>query len=275
MIKKITCLILTISLMVLLSITAFAAYDKPNLVDDANLLSSQEYDETLKALNEVSEKYGVVIAAITVNDINGLDIVDFADKYQEEHYSKDGSNEPLDGVLLVVDMGSRQWYVTTYGEGVKAFTDYGIQELNDDIMSYFKVGDFATGFKRFAEVADDYFKAEREGTPVDYGYQQSYEKKPTSTVGWIVRALIAVFGGFGLSFAVTASMKKKMQTVVPVKDADNYIDTDKSILSKSTDRYLYHNLVVVPLPRDNGSKGGSSTHFSAGGFSHGGGGGHF
>ncbi len=275
MVKKITCIILTFSLILLFSIPALANHDMPNLVDDANLLTEQEYDEVLEKLNSVSDKYSVNIAVVTVNDTNGLDIEAFADNYQEEHYSKEGSNEPIDGALLVIDMNQRQWYVTTYGEGVRAFTDYGIQQLDNELILYLQDGDFAGAFSAFANTADSYFEAEREGEPIDYQSSSDSSPKGISTKGWIIRAVIAILAGFGLSFAVTGSMKKKMKMVVPVNDANNYIDTDKSKLNRSSDRFLYHNLVVVPLPRDNGPKGGSSTHFSAGGFSHGGGGGHF
>ncbi len=277
MLKKISCLVLTISLILLFSITSFASKDMPNLVDDANLLEPWEYDEVLGELELVSDKYGVNIAVVTTNGTDGYDIRAFADNYQEEHYSIEGSNEPIDGALLVIDMNEREWYVTTYGEGVNAFTDYGIEQLDDELLYYLQDGEFADAFIAFANTADRYFEAERNGSPIDYSNNKksTYESETNPILGWVIRGLIAIAAGFGLSFAVTGSMKKKMKTVVPVRDANNYIDTDKSKLKRQTDRFLYNNLVVVPLPRDNGPKGGSSTHFSAGGFSHGGGGGHF
>ncbi len=275
MLKKISCLILTISFVLLFSITAFASKDMPNLVDDANLLSTEEYDEVLEELVDVSDKFGINIAVVTVNGTNGLGIREFADNYQEEHYTREESNEPIDGALLIIDMNEREWYVTTCGEGERAFTDYGISQLNDELNTYFQNGDFAGAFKTFANTSDRYFEAERNGEPIDINNGPTHEPEPISVLGWIIRAIIAIAAGFGLSFAVTASMKKKMKTVVPVKDAENYIDTEKSKLRRSSDRFLYNNLVVIPLPRDNGPRGGSSTHISAGGFSHGGGGGHF
>lgn len=280
MLKKISALLCAICLIIAFPLAVLANTSAVKLIDEAQLLSSSEYEEVLGTLENVSSKYDVDIAVLTVDGLNGKDIVSFSDDYYDEHGY--GTGEDNSGVLLVVDMESSQWYITTEGEGISAFTDYGIDLCGNELASnYLSSGRFADGFKRFAEIADDYFAKERAGQPVDnYEQETEPEANERSAGDYAAGGAVSLGAGFGLSFAATSGMKRKMKSVRRQTSASAYADPHGLTLRENSDRYLYHRIVAVPLPRNDGPRngsmgGGSSVHMSSGGHMHGGGGGHF
>lgn len=276
MLKKISAFLCAICLVIAFPLAVLADTSAVKLIDDAHLLSSSEYEEVLGTLENVSNKYDVDIAVLTVDGLNGKDIVSFSDNYYNEHGY--GTGEDNSGVLLVVDMASNQWYITTEGEGISAFTNYGIDLCGNELASnYLSSGQYADGFKRFAEIADDYFAKERGGQPVDAPEPEANER---SAGDYAAGGAVSLGAGFGLSFAATSGMKRKMKSVRRQTSASAYADPHGLTLRENSDRYLYHRIVAVPLPRNDGPRngsmgGGSSVHMSSGGHMHGGGGGHF
>lgn len=268
--KKITALLAACLLCLVLPFTVLADSQASKLTDNAGLLSASEAEEVTAALEQVSNKYNVDIAVMTTYGTNGIDIMTFSDQFFLDHGLGTGTDRS--GVLLTLDMEGRQWHISTHGEGILAFTDYGIEQCGERIRSYLSSGAYADGFKEYANVADEYFEQERAGTPVD-NYGGAAERKAPGTGTYILAVVVSLLAGFGISFAITGSMKRKLKSVVRQTSANAYADQGGLKLRENTDRYMYHHVVAVPLPRNN-SSGGSSTHMT-GGSTFGGGGGSF
>ena len=275
MLKKISAILCAICLIIAFPLAVLADTSAVKLIDDANLLSSAEYEEVLATLENVSSKYDVDIAVLTVNGLNGKPIRDFADDYYDEHGY--GTGEDKSGVLWVIDMDSRESYITTAGEGISAVTDYGKDLLAGEVNPYLSSGDYSGAMKVYAATMDNYFEQERAGTPVDNYEQETEPEPPERTAGsYAAGGVVSVGAGFGLSFAATSGMKRKMKSVRRQTSATAYADPHGLNLRENTDRYLYHRIVAVPIPRNDGPRngsmgGGSSVHMSSGGTMHGGG----
>ena len=111
------------------AVSTVLAATPPRLVDDAKLLTSYEKTELLSYLNEISEKHGMDIVIVTVNSLGGKSPRAFADEY----YDHNGYRE--DGVLLLVAMNSRDYWISTSGYGITAFTDAGIDYIADAFLT--------------------------------------------------------------------------------------------------------------------------------------------
>ena len=269
--KKIAAFLAALTLCLAFPLAVLADTSAVKLIDDANLLSSSEYEEAVAILEGVSSKYDVDIAVLTVNGLQGKTIRDFSDDFYDEHGY--GTGEDKSGVLWVIDMDSRESYISTSGEGISAVTDYGKDLMAGRLNPYLSSGDYLGAIKEYANIADEYFSAERSGQPVDNYEPETQETEPAGAGTYVAGGVASVAGGFGLSFAATGSMKRKMKSVRRQTTANAYA-TDAGIqLTEHSDRYLYHRIVAVPIPRNNdGPKGGgSSVHMSSGGHMHGGG----
>ncbi len=267
--KKISAIIAVFLLCLAFPLAALAVTDTPKLVDNAGLLDSAEANEVQAALDGVSEKYDVDIVVLTTNGLDGKTIRDYSDDYFDEHGY--GTGDDKSGVLWVIDMDSRESYVSTSGEGIAAVTDYGKTLLADEVNPHLSAGDYSGAMLAYAKTMDDYFTSERAGRPVD-NYNEPAQKKAPGAGTYVLAGVISLLAAFGISFAITGSMKKKMKSVRKQVSASAYADQNGLNLRENTDRYLYHRVVAVPLPKNDSSRGGgSSVHTSSGGSTHGGG----
>ena len=237
------------------------------LVDRAGLLTESEEKKLLQKLNEISEKQQCDVAIVTVDSLEGKSAKDYADDFYD--YNGYGMGAGDDGILLPIAMNSRDWAVSTYGFGIRAFTDAGQDYIMDQVLPDLSDGDYAEAFSGFADLCSDFLAQARSGKAYDVG---NMPKKPLSLL-WIPGAL-----GIGAAIAliILQVMKSSLKTVTMKQDADQYIRPGSMVLSKKQDRFMYSHVSKTEIPRDTGSSGGgSSTHTSSSGRSHGGSSGKF
>ena len=177
--------------------------------------------------------------------------------------------EERDGLLLLISMENRKWYISTTGYGITAFTDAGIQYIGNKLQEPLSDEDYAAAFNTFAELCDDFITEARTGTPYD---SSNMPKEPMKR-GWI---LVAIIVGFILSFITVGNMKGKLKTVRFQPAANSYMKAGSMNITESRDMFLYNTVTRTAKPKANDSDSeGSSTHTSSSGSTHGGGGGSF
>lgn len=164
-------------------------------------------------------------------------------------------------------MEDRDWYVSTCGYGITAFTDAGIEYIGEQIKSDLSDGKYASAFDSYAELCDDFITQARTDKPYDNGNLPS---KPLSLI-WIP---IAIVIGFVLAKIIVGSMKSKLKTVREQAAANSYVRSNSMNITDNRDMFLYNTITRTARPK-NDSSSGSSTHTSSSGTTHGGGGGKF
>ena len=264
--KRILTLIVSIVLLAL-PIAANSAIPEerqlPLLVDDAGLLSDSEYSALLSALEDISERRECEVAVVTIQSLNGSSAESLADDIYD--YYGFGYGPGDDGMLLLLAMSERKWHITTYGYGTVALTDYGIEQIGDEIVPYLSDGEYYSAFITFANLCDEYIASARAGSPVDVP-----KAKPS--------VLIALVIGLVAAFIATSAMKGQLKTVRSQGGAADYTVPGSLNVTEKRDMFLFRNVTKSPRPHDDGGSsggGGSSTHTSSSGRSHGGGGGSF
>ena len=250
----------------LFSVNVLAAHPA-RLVDDAKLLSASEKSELTALLDEISERHKVDVVVVTVDSLGGKSPRAFADDYYDNNGYGFGAN--ADGVLLLVAMDSRDYYITTTGFGITAFTDAGIDYIEDAFLTDLSEGDYASAFETYAELCDEFITEARNGKPYDEG------NMPKSPFPWGQNLLISLAVGFLIAFIATAVMRSKLKSVRSKAGATDYVREGSFRVTRSFDFFLYRTVSRRAKPKDTGSGGGSSTHSSSSGRSHGGGGGKF
>ncbi len=149
--------ILALAVLLLLIITPFSIHaEKVYVIDNAGLLSEQEAADLEEKLERISGELQADIVVLTENDIDGQDVVAYADDFFD--YNGYGQGEHYDGVLLFLEMETRTWYISTSGSGIRAFTDDRIQDAGDEMVPYLSDGDYYGAFDRYADLAVEYFR---------------------------------------------------------------------------------------------------------------------
>ena len=128
-----------------------AERQKPLLVDDAGLLTTEESTALLEKLEEISQRQQNEVAIVTVNSLDGKTAQAYADDYYD--YNGYGYGENDDGILLLISMGERKWAISTYGYcHLTAFTDAGISYISNEFQMKLSSGKYAQGIPELSGV---------------------------------------------------------------------------------------------------------------------------
>lgn len=246
-----------------------AAGDMPRLADEADLLSAEQKRILLDELNEISERQKVDIVVVTVNSLGRSSPMEFADDFYDDHDYGFGSER--DGILLLISMEERDWYISTAGYGITAVTDAGWEYISERVTDDLSEGDYVKAFTTYAVLCDDFITQARSGTPYDVG---NLPKKPFR---FALHFAITFGIGFVIALIVTGMMMRRLKTVESRWAADDYVRPGGMRLTKRNDLFLYHRVLRRERPKENRSynSGGPGTHRSSSGRRHGGGGGKF
>ena len=258
------------------SFAASGGSGAPNLVDQADLVTAEEESNLLETLEEISGRQQLDVVIVTAYTLNGKSPADYADDFFEENGY--GFGEDRDGVLLLISMEDRDWWISTTGYGVTAFTDAGMEYLSEQFLPALQDGNYAKAFTRFAELCDDFITQAKSGVPYDI---ENMPKAPFN-LAWNIFAAIVI--GLIVAAIATSVMKGQLKTVLHQAMAENYVKNDSMKVTESRDLFLYHQVVRQRKQEEQESKsesrsrsqsGGSTTHTSSSGTTHGGTGGKF
>lgn len=271
--KLLPILLVMISFFVFAPATVYAAdggfddsYDRVS--DAAELMSEGECAELASKINEIRIRQSFDIAVVTTNGIGDTTMAEYADTYYE--LSSFGYGSEGDGVLLLINMETHDWYIASHGYGITAFTDAGIEYIGNKISPYLSEGDYAEGFLKFAELCDDFITQARSGSPYD---NSNLPREPLSLI-WIPLSLLI---GLVIASIAVSSMKSKLKTVRAATKANSYVKEDSINLTDCRDMFLYRKVTREAKAQNNKNSGdgGSTTHQSSSGSTYGGGGGKF
>lgn len=266
--RKLMLLVMSVSIMsVFLGFSVSSAAEKKSVIDDAGLIKASDEKELDKKIKNIQkDKFDVVI--LTVKSLDGKSAQDYADDYYDNNdYGLDNEKS---GVLFLVSKGDRKYHISTKGAGIKAFTDYGIGRIKEEIKPYLSDGDYFNACDEFLNITKDFVKAYKEGTPYDTDNPYNEE------IDYVILEVIALVIAFVIALISVGIMRLRMNTAKPKGTAMEYIKKGSFKLTSEKDIFMYSTVTKTAKPKDNdNSAGGSTTHVSSSGSEHGGGGGSF
>lgn len=250
-----------LAVLLVLSLTVFGVHAQADRLDDgASLLFGSEERNIRQMLDEISTRQGVDLVIVTTDSLEGKTPMEYADDYYDY-----GGYRP-DGILLLVSMEDRDWWISTKGYGITAITDAGLQYISDRFVPYLSDEEYGEAFEIFAQLCDEFITQAKTGDPYD---THNLPKEPFDVT---VSLLIALAVGLVVTLIITGKMKRELKSVRQQAKADDYIAAGSLQLTQSRDLFLYTHLDRQERPK---SSSGSSTHVSSSGSTHGGGGGKF
>ena len=262
-------LILLLAAAFLLPKAAFAesrSGKMPLIVDNAGVLSSSE----ISALTEKAQE--ILPEAERITKLFHDSIGVYNRDYPVIQSSVLIMSFMFSIVMLLVDVKGREYWISTSGFGIDAFTDAGQLYLKDQFVSYLSDGDWSGAADSFLSGCDLFLRQARSGQPYDVGNMPRNNFNLALLLG--DAGLGILLGGLPLHKA-----RKEMKNVKEQRDAEAYIYGKAPVLTRCDDRLLGRNVTRVPIPRDTGSGsgggGGSTIHVGSSGNTHGGSGGRF
>lgn len=288
--KRFFSLLLLLILILALALPVFA--QEKQIVDQAGLLTASEATALELRAQELRDSYAIDTVILTVDSLDGADAERYADDYYDNHDYGCGSD--YSGVLLLLAMDTREWAISTCGDGIYALTDYGIECIFSEIAPDLAADDYYRAFDRYLSELERYYRDFSRGTPQDdcttpYSGPGTYV--PGTGEGTVHYAasprrsilkmltIALLFGAVVGSIAILG-MRRAMHTSLPQTGAANYVTPGSFHLTHQQDIFLGTHTTRTPRQQASSgstshSGGGSSVHHSSSGRSHGGGHGRF
>ncbi len=262
--KKIITILL--SAMIVFCFTAFpilAANDQSeddytpkyrHVADYADVLSAKEEKKLNAAMEAFTKEYEFDLVVLTTMGISPYERMEIADDYYD--YNDYGYGEDKDGALLLVNVNGDESYsegnswISTCGSGINYINDEDISTIGERLTPMLLLGDYMGAFEGFAIEVESNINSYKAG----------------KALTMVMITLLVAFAG---AFIYTRILKAQLKSVADAYEANDYVVDNSLDIDKSYDHFLYSNVVRVKIEKDNG---GSSTHTSSSGRSHGGGG---
>ena len=221
------------------------------LIDDADLLTPAEEAELEAYLQEILALYQVEVSILTVNSTEGMSPDDFIN-YVYDSYDY-GYGPGRDGVLLMVDMGDRNYRILSNGLAADAISLSLIDSIGGSVAPYLSDGEYASAFWEYIDSCEYYINGHINGYPFDFF--------PT--------LLAALAIGFVIALIVTGIMKGQLKSVRQKYAAGDYIRKNSMRITLANELFLYREVSRQEKPKNNDSSRSSGS--SSGGRNVGGG----
>lgn len=216
---------------------------------------------------ELSSKGDCGVYLLTVDDIDGMNVRDFAKGYYRQYGL--GLGDSKSGIMFLIAVGSRDYVTITYGRGTTLFTDYQIGKLEDAVLDQISDDQWLDGANAYLDSCEEAigFYAEN-GEPLD-------SHNAPKNMGLMV--LVSLVGGLVLAGIIAGGMTygpyRAMRSARESTEAFAYVDDERPLqIEGGYDRFRTTTVVAVPLPKNDGGSrgGGSSIDFDGFGGSRGG-----
>jgi len=254
-VKKIIC---SLIIFFCIGLSSYAEIEKKLLIDEAGVLQPEVFAKIEKQLKTVSRKSGSETVIVIVSSTGEKSPQDYADDYFD--YNDYGQGSEKEGSLLLIitgdgTSGSRYAHISTHGEKtISTLTDNSIEKLLDSLIyGGLKENNYAKGIESYLKALGRKFY------------------NSLSLMEILISLGIAVIS-FAFKFLGT---QRKYKNKEAFAFAPFYDIKKNSLVSFETvdDVFLSTNTVShVIKSNSEGNSGGSSTHPSSSGRTHGGGG---
>lgn len=238
----------------------------PKVVDMAGLISQDELQDLDTRCDSVGEQYGLDVVIVTDTNSSISSAMEEADDYFD--YNGYGIGDDRSGVLLYINMSTRDYWISTRGYGITVFTDDGINYIGDQISAELSDGNYYQALSSFVDLCEDFACQAQTGRPYT---SSNLPKGPFPAIPYLI---ISVSIGCLAALIYSLKLKGELKSVAPQNSAVDYISQGSVNVRDAGSIFLYRN--VARTERVQSSSGSSSsTHRSSSGAIHGGGGGKF
>ncbi len=232
------------------------AAENPRIIDRADLLTAQEEAALEEQARVIREEWDLDVVILTVDSLDGKSPRAYADDYYDRNGF--GCGPEQSGMLFLLTMEDRDWYISTHGRATDALPYDAIGDSVEDILPSLSQGDYGEGFS-------DWLR----DLPRHLHYQAPMGMQPRRfSLG--IPVLIGLVSAAGAVLAMVLMNKTGSRQT----GAAGYLDAGTFRMFNQKDLFL-HSHVSKTRKAEPSSGSRSGTHRSSSGRSHGGRGGKF
>ena len=264
--KRFLCALAALLLMLGAAVPALAA-DQNYIYDVYGLLSQDEIASLQSRAAEISNTYDCGLYIVIVKNFSdyGSSASAAAENiYRDNNFGRYTDNS---GVLLLMSMSDRDYYVYHLGFGTYAAQRWGASRMDSAMLTEFRNNNWYKGLLAYLDTCNAMLAdAESSYDPADYNPDGTPVRHGPSLGSCILRGL---FVGCVVAFLVCSGAKVKMRSVRSASNAANYAAAGGITLYQSNDRFSHTTESRVRIESSSSRSGGGGRP-SGGGGGHGG-----
>ncbi len=241
--KKFLCLITALALVLNFSLTSFASQEYYYIIDEAGILSGEEWSDLEKRATDISNEYNCAVYAIILNDYSKYsDTVENCGLMLYEELGL-GYGEDKDALLLLLSMADRDYFIYDFGSfGQYVLTDDGRISIEDEILDDLADDQWYSGLYDYLYQCEFLLQSALYNEVYGEDNYVNVDEMPAQS-----SLAEDIFISYGLGLAVSlviafitcSSFKSQMKTVVRDNFARNYIVSDNINISARNDVYSH------------------------------------
>jgi len=237
--------------------------------DFADLFTNSEESLLYYEITDFISKSNLDMAVVTINNNPRYSAMKYADDFYD--YNNFGIGATNDGLLFLIDMDTREMWISTTGNAILMYDDARIDNILDAAYLEISNKDYYECASKFVEKSEYYYNlgipSSNKNASIDENGDYIYNSGVSDSdmifpllIFSIIVALIVVF-----------IMKGRHKTIRKATTAWAYMHNPSITYREDTFLTTFTNRTYSPRSTSS-SGGGSSTHRSSSGRSHGGGG---
>lgn len=243
---------------------------KEKVYDFADLFNNTQESELFDKLTNFRKQTNLDIVIVTIDYNNKHNSAKYSDDFYD--YNEFGIGDDRSGLLFLIDMDIRNIYVTTTGKAINIYTDQRINNILDNVFSYFGNQEYYVGTNKFVDLALNYAKINVDD---DSKYVINSDSELVKDRSGLVNVF---FVSVIITIIAIVIMANLNNNVAKANSSKSFLNKDTLDVKKINEVFLGSTVSKVRIDNGSSSSGhrssgrSSSTHRSSSGRSHGGGG---
>lgn len=237
--------------------------------DFADLFTNSEESLLYYEITDFISKSNLDMAVVTINNNPRYSAMKYADDFYD--YNNFGIGATNDGLLFLIDMDTRELWISTTGTAQLMYDDNRIDRILDATELEISNKDYYGATSKFIEKSEDYYNlgipSSNENATIDENGNYIYNSEVSDSD--MIFPLLGV--SIIIALIVVFIMKGRHKTIKKATTAWSYMHNPMITHKEDTFLTTFTNRTYSPISTSS-SGGGSSTHRSSSGRSHGGGG---
>lgn len=223
------------------------------IYDFADIFTDSEEKVLYNGSISYKSEHNFELVILTVDDNKGKDFKEYAWDFYDYNYFD------INGIILIIDMDSRNYYMSTTGNAIDAYSDDECYYIEDELYEYMSNGDYFGAASHFVTLANYYVGNDNS----DFSEYESISSKWLKVIGFSFIGTVIVI----IILICQNRMVKKANS------SRGYLNEETKVIKPICDMFIGSNISKVRIDTDSSSGGGSSRSSGSSGRSHGGGGG--
>lgn len=229
------------------------------IYDFADLFTMDEEEKLYDEVSNYINKYSLDMAIVTIDYNNKGSAMEYADDFYDYNLFK------YDGLLLLIDMDTREIFITTTGDAISMYSDYRIDLILDGVYEDVSNEYYYDASSKFVKISSELAALGLPSGNEDYAVSADGTiKKDLHLSGIFIFALVGTIIIILIMVATNRMVKR-------ASSSREYLNKSTMQIKDISTIFLGSNVSKVRIS-DTSSSGGSSTRSSSSGRSHGGGG---